>query len=560
MAKNIMSDHVSPTNHLGIDLVTDKIIDGNIQINGLKEVTNPINFERGGIPTVDGLFSEYIFGVTTDERRLTWAYIDLGCKVVHPYIFYVLCAIQQNIKNIFEGQGSWIVDENQDLIEVKENDKRYNPDNTGVEWFIKHYKDIKFKKNKSRERNEKINLLETFKPDEIFLSKWLVLPVFYRDLETKEGPLKIPPINKEYMNLIRYSQSIKYESLEMDMMTNLTRYNIQITLCNIQKYFQEIVQKSDGFFKQYVIGKNPDYGVRSVISCPVLTEYDTPDDMPIDMNTTGFPLSEVLGMLFPFIQRWVYNWFLNITETIGPHTIASDRSGNGNKTTVYYVDPGSKYTPEYIAKKITSWIDNYESRFEVLLFDVYYIDKNGNEIYDEKPIRFSGIPYSDDPENIHASQIVDRFMTWTDIFYIAAVECSEDKYAWVTRYPLTSYLGTFPTKIFVLSTVKTTPIRINVNGEVKVYKYYPVIDLNKSTLEVSRSFNETVNMANSILESIGGDYDGDTISAKGLYSIEANQETNRILYEPTHFIANSGKLVASMTNEGTLTLYSMTRD
>jgi len=559
MAKNIMSKHVAPDNHLGIDLVTDKIIDGNIELLGIKEVTNPINFERGGIPTVDGLFSEVIFGVTTDERRLTWGYIDLGCKVVHPYIFYVLCAIQQNISQIFEGKGSWKVTEDGDLIAVKEDDPKYNPDNTGVEWFVKNYKNIKFKKNKSRERNEKINLLNTFKPDDIFISKWLVIPVFYRDLETKDGPLKIPPINKEYMNLIRYAQSIKYESLEMDMMTNLTRYNIQITLGNIQRYYQEIIQKSDGFFKQYVIGKNPDYGVRSVISCPVLTEYDRPEDMPIDMNTTGFPLSEVLGMLFPFIQRWVYNWFLNEVETIGTQGIAMSKKDK-SESTVYFDDPGSKFTPDYIAKKISSWIDNYESRFELITLDVYTIDKNGKEVYTEAPIKFSGIPFSDNAENAYSSEIVNRYMTWTDIFYIAAVECSDDKYAWVTRYPLTSYLGTFPTKIFVLSTVKTMPIRMNINGEVKEYKYYPVIDLTKSTLEVSRSFNETVNMANSILDSIGGDYDGDTISAKGIYSIEANQEINRILYEPTHYIANSGNLVAKMTNEGTLTLYSMTRD
>lgn len=554
MANNVMSKHVSPDNHLGIDLVTDKIINGNIEMLDLKEVTNPINFDRGGIPTVGGLFSEYIFGVTTDERRLTWAYIDLGCKVLHPYIFYIICAVQQNVRSVLEGKGSWKVTSDGDLVEIKESDSEFDPSNSGMEWFYKHYKNIKFKKNNSREHNEKIDLLETFKPDEIFVSKWLVIPVFYRDLETKDGPLKIPPINKEYMNLIRYSQSIKYESIEMDMITNLNRYNIQLTLVNIQKYYQEIIQKSDGFFKQYVIGKNPDYGVRSVISCPVLTEYDTPEDMPIDMNTTGFPLSEVLGMLFPFVQRWVYNWFLNLTETIGSHTLAS-----GNKT-IYFSEPGSKFTPEYISKKITAWIDNYESRFEVITFDTFTIDKDGKEVYGENPIKFYGIPYSNDVNNTYTSQIADRYMTWTDIFYIAAVECAEDKYAWVTRYPLTAYLGTFPTKIFVLSTVKTIPIRINVNGEVKLYKYYPYIDLNMSTLEVSRAFNETVNMANSILESIGGDYDGDTISAKGLYSIEANQEVNRILYEPTHYIQNTGKLVASMTNEGTLTLYSMTRD
>ena len=550
---NIMAKHVSPDNHLGIDLVTDKVINANIELLGIKEVTNPINFDRGGIPTVDGLFSEYIFGVTTDERRLTWGYIDLGCKVLHPFIYKTVTSLQQNIKRIFEGTGSWKITEDNDLVEVKESDPGYNPNNTGVDWFVKHYKDIKFKKNNSRERNEKIDLLETFKPDDVFISKWLVIPVFYRDLETKEGPLKIPPINKEYMSLIRYAQSVKYESLEMDMMTNLTKCNIQNTLLHIQVYYQELIQKSDGFFKQYVIGKNPDYGVRSVISCPVLTEYDTPDDMPIDMNTVGFPLSEVLSMLFPYVQRWVYNWFINSLETRGGYNL-------GEHFEWHVVDAGSKFTPDYIAKKISSWIDNYESRFETIKYDVFRYDKNGKEIHQEAEFRFSGVPVNPNPDNEYTSQIVDRPMTWTDIFYIAAVECAEDKYAWVTRYPLTSYLGTYPTKIFVLSTVKTFKCRMNVNGDVRVYDYYPVIDLSKSTLEVSTLFNETVNMANSILDSIGGDYDGDTISSKALYSIEANQEANRILYEPTHFINNQGKLVASITTEGNITLYYMTRD
>ena len=548
-----MAKHVSPDNHLGIDLVTDKVINANIELLDIKEVTNPINFDRGGIPTVDGLFSEYIFGVTTDERRLTWGYIDLGCKVLHPFIYKTVTSLQQNIKRIFEGTGSWKITEDNDLVEVKESDPGYNPNNTGVDWFVKHYKDIKFKKNNSRERNEKIDLLETFKPDDVFISKWLVIPVFYRDLETKEGPLKIPPINKEYMSLIRYAQSVKYESLEMDMMTNLTKCNIQNTLLHIQVYYQELIQKSDGFFKQYVIGKNPDYGVRSVISCPVLTEYDTPDDMPIDMNTVGFPLSEVLSMLFPYVQRWVYNWFINSLETRGGYNL-------GEHFEWHVVDAGSKFTPDYIAKKISSWIDNYESRFETIKYDVFRYDKNGKEIHQEAEFRFSGVPVNPNPDNEYTSQIVDRPMTWTDIFYIAAVECAEDKYAWVTRYPLTSYLGTYPTKIFVLSTVKTFKCRMNVNGDVRVYDYYPVIDLSKSTLEVSTLFNETVNMANSILDSIGGDYDGDTISSKALYSIEANQEANRILYEPTHFINNQGKLVASITTEGNITLYYMTRD
>ena len=151
-------------------------------------------------------------------------------------------------------------------------------------------------------------------------------------------------------------------------------------------------------------------------------------------------------------------------------------------------------------------------------------------------------------------------MTWTDLLYIAAEECSEDKYAWVTRYPLTSYLGTFPTKIHVLSTVRTAPYKMIVNGDERIYKYYPIIDVNKSTLEVSISFNETVNMANLMLETIGGDYDGDTISTKAVYSTEANQEIIDLLYDPKHFLDCKGQLLAVICNEGVLTLYNMTKD
>ena len=553
-------NHVSETTNLHMDVITDSIIDTNIKFLELGEVSNPINFERGRIPTIDGLFSEAIFGVSTEERRLKWGYIDLKTKVIHPFIYNVLCGVQQNIAKICRGEGSWKVDDKHNLVEVKPNSDEYDENNTGIDWFVKHYSEIVFRKNKSRERSEKIDLLNTFKPNEIFISKWLVIPVFYRDVESKDGPLKIPPINNEYQKLIRFSQSINGEGLNfMRDMENAAKFNIQITLVAIMKYYQEIIQKSDGFFKQYVIGKNPDYGVRSVISCAVLTQYDTPDDSPIDMNCTGFPLSEVVTMLFPFIKRWIYNWFLNTFESAGNKKIVYNKykDAKTKDKVLTAIDVMSKYTPEYIQKKIDGWIDNYESRFELITIDAE--DEDG-KIYKDVPIIFTGIPYAGDRENPNASDSATRPMTWTDLLYIAAEECSEDKYAWVTRYPLTSYLGTFPTKIHVLSTVRTAPYKMIVNGDERIYKYYPIIDVNKSTLEVSISFNETVNMANLMLETIGGDYDGDTISTKAVYSTEANQEIIDLLYDPKHFLDCKGQLLAVICNEGVLTLYNMTKD
>ena len=547
------SKHVSEDTHLAIDIQTEDIIDANIKFLEIKEVTSPIPFERGAVPTVNGLFSEVIFGVTQEERRKTWGYINLGTKVFHPYVYEILTSIQQNITDVCRGEKSWKITDSHDLVEVKEGDPDYNEDNTGMDWMIKNYPKIVFKKNKSRERNEKIDLLNTLKPEEAIISKWLVIPVFYRDIESKDGPLKIPPINNEYRNLIRFAQSVKFESITM--MSNMAKFNIQQTLKNIRKYYQEIIEKSDGFFKQYVVGKNPDYGVRSVISCPVLTQYDVPSDMPIDMNHTGFPLSEVLQSLFLYVKRWIYNWALNTFESSGgaiPYYSGKTKEISMAKP----VDPMSKFTPDYIKKKIDGWIDNYESRCEFVTLDFELED--GTIV--NKPLRFTGIPYAGDINNENASEIATRPLTWTDLLYIAAEECASDKYAWVTRYPLVSYLGTFPTKIFVLSTVETTSMKIIVNGEERIYKYYPKIDVTKSTMEVSISFNETVNMANSMLDTIGGDYDGDTISAKAMYSVEANEEIINIINSPQHFLNCEGKLLATMTNEGTFTLFNMTKD
>ena len=35
------------------------------QLNDVQEVTNPISFEKGMVPTADGLFSTEIFGMNT---------------------------------------------------------------------------------------------------------------------------------------------------------------------------------------------------------------------------------------------------------------------------------------------------------------------------------------------------------------------------------------------------------------------------------------------------------------------------------------------------------------
>lgn len=579
---SISKQHVGPGTHMTMDIVTDDIINNNIKYLKMREVKNPVYFlsMSNQEPTEDGLFSTKIFGIQPEEKKRKWGYIDLGTKVIHPFIYEVLCSLQQNIVSCCNGEGSWIVTEDHDLVKLDENDSRYNDENTGIDWFIRNYPKIVFKRNGSRERDEKINMLTSIKPSEMFISKWLVIPVFYRDFNYRNNKLDIPPINSLYRKLITIAQSVKFSS-SLEVTSIMDKMNMQLTLVDIEKYYIELIRQSDGFFRQYVIGKNPDYGVRSVISCPVLTQYDKPDDCPIDMNHTGYPLSEVIQSLYPFIERWVYNWFVNefdVSSGVKPALIYENGKkklvamnavnlityksydANGKEIEKVRTEKSNivdgKYNIDNIRKRINTWIDNYESRFDPITYDGEY---NG-KIYKNCELAFTGVPYAADAQNPNASDIANRAFTWTDLLYLAAEDCASDKYAWVTRYPLTTYLGVYPTKMFVMSTVRTMKCKMVVNGETRIYDYYPLIDPNKTTMEVSTSFNETINMANSRLAVIGGDYDGDTVSTRAMFSVEANAETMDIINSPKNFLNCKGSLIATMTNEGNLTLYNMTKD
>ena len=546
---NTMKDirPISIDSPMAIDIQTPDIIEMNVKLLGLKPVSNAINFERGDIPTVDGLFSKPIFGETQEERRKTFGYVELNTTIIHPKIYETIISLQHNIQKCCSGEGSWKITDSGDIIPVEKSSPDYDSTKTGLSWFIENYPRIKFKRNKSKERNEKIDMLKTFSPDEIVMTKWLIQPVFYRDVESKQGPKQIPPINKDYSDLIRYAKSLENETI--GFVSNAAKINIQNTTLKIYKYFCGIIEKSDGFFKQNVIGKSPDYGHRAVISCAVLNEYDKPSDCPVNLLYTGIPLPQICVGLYPFIRRWIINFMSNSFETSNNKlTVIVD----GEPKIMDLDDPMSLYTQEFVTKQIDKWIDNFESRFDPVLVPVV-----GGKM---EKLKFMGRGNVNDKDNPEASSINNRIFTWADLLYIAAVECAGDKHEWITRYPLVSHLGTFPTRVHVLSTTKTSPQIIPINGIAKVYKYYPVIDPKLPKNEVATSFIDTITMSNLFLSGIGGDYDGDMVSARAPFSVDANEECEEIMNSLKFYLNAQGTLIRTIGNEAYLTLYGMTNE
>ena len=79
-----MPNELNTGNHLRVDLIDP---DRLIEVNDLKEVTNPVFFIRNSIPTPDGLLSNEIFGITKYDRANTFAYINLYGTFLNPLIY-----------------------------------------------------------------------------------------------------------------------------------------------------------------------------------------------------------------------------------------------------------------------------------------------------------------------------------------------------------------------------------------------------------------------------------------------------------------------------------------
>lgn len=541
-AKNLgLNEHGTP---MRIGWCTDKVI----QANHLKPVTNTIMFEKENIPTEDGLFSYSIFGNTPRVRKRQCAYIDLGRKFFHPYAFEALCELVTNANTCASGRGAWRISDEGKLVQAKPDDKGYDAEATGLRWLINHFHELKFSKNKSYTHNQYVDLFMNASDDDIFISKFPVIPVFYRDANFSGHKRDIPEINDRYKKVIQYVKALNAPSL-LDF-SNHTEFNIQTELVAIRKYGQSLVEGKRGFLKQFVIGKTTSYGARNVISEPVFSGADTPEDLMIDIFHSGFPIATCCSMAYPFIEHWVLNFFAREFETReNKQVLVKKEDGSYEMQYAKIGDVLAFYNPSYIETKVEQYMHTYGNRFEPLTIPM----ADGSTSY----ILFTGKPYSKDPLNKKAPSTARRAMTWTDLLYLASVETLEygGKMAYITRYPLEDYFGTFPSMIRVTSTLEHEPMILN--G--KNYPFYPKVELNLSQDEVSTRFVEVVQMDNVYLKGLGGDYDGDMISEKACFTEEANDEAYSILNDPKHFVSIAGKLIRKIENEAFLTFYNMTR-
>ena len=519
-----------------------------IKKNDVKEISNPIFFNQNKLPTSDGLLSNEIFGITKEERANRFGYIDLHGTFLHPLVYKVWSALDKNIKSIVHGIDNFVIDSNGQF-------KQDPNGKTGIKFLKDNINKIKIRSTDSTKRDRVIEFLNISKPL-MFITKYPVIPAFYRDVNTEGGKVGVGDINKYYNSIIIASKALAEAQDYGLSISNSQAGRMQEILLQVYNYFGAGnpdakgsgvgMPSKFGIIRRANLSKTTDYSSRLVITSPEL-KVEKLDDIEADMDYSVVPLASLSINFLPYMIFWLRNFFENEFSTRTTYTV---HMKDGKIKEIPIQDYQIAFSDERIKDEINRFVHGYSNRF--IPVKVPTLDKKLN-IY----MHFKGRA-STSPDDTEQGEIINRRLTWCDLLFMAASEVTADKHILITRYPIDSFYNQFPTKVKVQSTIETEPMTVVSAGMKKFYKKYPKIREEDIEKDTSNKFIDSLNLCNGYLDSIGGDYDGDQVSVKGIYSAEANAELDQQMNSKIHYIGLDGISVMDVGKEAKQSLYCLT--
>lgn len=524
-----------------------------VEKNHCKCVSNPRAFSGSNIPSKDGLLSNDIFGFTMEERMGTFGYIDLHGWFLDPSCYKTWIRLDPRVRNIVHGTKYYIIDEKGDFVEDEENG------DTGLTWLHNNIKKIRFRPSTSRTKSISLKYLEQNR-DKMFIKKYIVIPPFYRDKNSASSSRKVVGlggINKIYNNLIVSSNALtatqEYGIDASDAMNG----RVQEYILTIYDWFcgntNKNLDKKDsgqgmsgklGILRRTNTSKTANFSSRLVISAVDLKSADRPEELMVTYDKSAVPLYAAITQFRDFVMYHTRQFFEN--EFTGAHTYPVITK-NGQTKVIVPESPEITFSDERIKKEMDRFLHGYNNRFVPIEVPV----EGSNEKY---YMQFKGRGV--DPNNRTSDNpLVNRRLTWCDVFYIACVEAVRDKHILITRFPIDYFSNQFVTKVEVSSTKEME--QIEYDGV--IYKWYPKIreeDIGKDT---SNTFVDTLRFSNTYLVGIGGDYDGDQCTCKGVYTREANDELHQLMNSKQNFITFGGSPLREPGADSMQALYALTK-
>lgn len=419
---------------LVVDLLNPDLL---IKVNDLQKVTNPLFFDRNNTPTSDGLLSNEIFGITSEERRQTFAFIGLSEYFIHPLYYKIWCKIDSKVRDCVHETKNFIIN-SQGYLEENENG------NNGIKWLKSNINNIRFRSTGAAKRDENIAFL-MYKKDKAFMKELIVLPALYRDVQSSGGKTGVGEINNLYTQIIIGVRALEEAKDYGFSLGGANRGRIQELIQTVYDYFGSgtviqgmnvggLLPGKQGAIKRTGLSKTTDRSSRLVLSAPEL-KVEKMEDMMVDVTHSAVPLASICVNFFPYMMFHVRRFFEN--EFGGDSSYRIMNAQTKEIETVHIKDYQINFSDERIKKEMEKFIHGFSNR--LIPIEIPTVEKIKRPIYMKfKGRNLTSEEYKKSVENNTFDQmpIVDRKLTWCDVFFIAANEFIQDKTVLITRYPI----------------------------------------------------------------------------------------------------------------------------
>ena len=477
----------------------------------LQEVTSKITLQGKSELNDDGLFSPKIFGELGSEERInTFAFIDLGTTVMQPFCYGIFVKMNKEFLSILNGE-----------IYFKIEDKRYiktDSDDRGISgisfftdnWIAAiNYLSGKGKQEFTKTREKNVRTLKLLKPEEIFTRKWIVAPAGIRDVNTQDlvnkGVISYEPINDFYIEIMQTAETIKtVESYELTAKLHLKLYELH-------KFILENLSGKTGLIRSKSMKKAISYSTRSVLADP---NYSSPETWNEDKSNNirtgdiGISVKLVSSMFFPFTLKRLSDIY------------SSKSSPDFEEFVQNEVKDHAKLNDGEIIKE---FIDVFTQDDKVLKKQVTTFISDGKEI-----------PF--------------LFADWLRHYVLFDIVGRDEpkRFASATRFPYNN--------LFSNQFLRIKPY----TGEnIKIYTEDDTGEKIEVTLDID-SLSDAYRLSVNSYEGFGADVDGDTISAIGVFTDDANADIKEKAYFRNKNINGNGQPMAKMGNEILFGLFALT--
>lgn len=500
-----------------------------------------------------GLFSTEIFGRVGDKLRdLRFGYIDCKIEVLHPLFFKNIIRLKQFYGDIIKGTAYAVWnDEKKDF-------ERSDPidGETGYNFFLTKFKEIDFTKTGSKQRDQRIRLIETYK-DIALTRNILVMPAGLRDIELEaDGRAVEGEINEFYRKILAIANTLNTNTNINSSVTDSARLGIQNAFNSIYNWVITICRGKGGFILKKWAKRNVFNGTRSVLtSQPVTYKYLGNEDEYPGWNNTTMGIAQLMKAILPIACHRLKNHEL-ILESF-PNNDSRAYLLNPQTLVRELVHLDNRVADKWITQKgLETLFDNFMEhsvRGRPVTVNGYYV----------------GLIYADDfgfkilYDIEHAKQFdwikleKVRPITWVELFYLMGYKEWNRYPVYPTRYPVSGAGSIFPSLVFVKTTTESKVLYeydddgkfIEENKAVS----YPILD--------NPTYVDSMAVSPSRLAGLGADHDGDMTSGVVTYSEDAIEEAHKFLSTAKGYIRpGEGLMNSPYTDPINRVIWNMTGD